>query len=353
MSEIIFVLGAGASKHCGTPLMKDFLDVARGLLRRGEVEEAGNAFANVMDAVGKLNAVHSKTNLDTSNVETVYTAFEMGKLLGKLPGIADEERIDGLTSAIRQVIGYTLEKTTKLPNNTDIPFPEYHNFTELMVKLIQTKWSFSVVTFNYDLGLDYTLYRNGLLPDYGLGDTDLRASHITYLKLHGSVNFGKCSNLSCGKVVPYTQFQYTETIAGRGYETIPVISRLVKQKCPDCGEPLENDPVIIPPTWNKTAYHEQIGEVWRRTAHEMKDAEYIFVMGYSLPATDWFFNYLYGLGVEMETSVQGFYVYNPDESVKDRFENLLGISVKEGRFHYYPAEFEFAVVNIPRILGIS
>jgi hypothetical protein len=126
MSKIIFILGAGASRHCGTPLMKDFLDVARDLLRKGEVQEAENAFGNVIEAVGKLNAVHSKATLDTYNIESVYTAFEMGKLLGKLPGIDDEERIDSLTSAIRKVIGYTLEKTTKVPNDSRVnPFKAY------------------------------------------------------------------------------------------------------------------------------------------------------------------------------------------------------------------------------------
>jgi len=352
MSEIVFVLGAGASKHCGTPLMKDFLDAARGLLRGGEVEEARNDFENVFDVVGKLNAVHSKANIDIGNIESVYTAFEMGRLIGKLPGVRDEERIEGLTSAIRKVIGYTLEKTTKLPNDANVnPFEAYYQFTNIMRNLVKGGRNFSVITFNYDLGLDYSLYRNHLVQDYGLGDIDIRGGSVIYLKLHGSLNFGKCSNISCGRIVPYRQFQYTERVAGRDYATIPVISKLKRQKCPACGEPLERDPVIIPPTWNKTAYHGQIEEVWRRAAHEMEDAEHIFVLGYSLPDTDWFFNYLYGLGVEMETSVEGFYVYNPDSDVRERFQRLLGPGVI-GRYEFNNIHFEEAVRYMPLTLGI-
>jgi hypothetical protein len=333
--------------------MKDFLDVARGLLRNGEVKEAENAFSNVIDAVGKLNAVHSKAILDTANIESVYTAFEIGKLLGRLPGIEDEERIDGLTSAIRKVIGYTLEKTTKVPNDSRMnPFQAYWEFTNIMVSLIKVSRSFSVITFNYDLGLDYSLYRNGLLPDYCLSDVDLKGNSVTYLKLHGSLNFGKCSNLSCGRIVPYRQFQYTDRVT-RDYSTIPVVSGFKNRACPECGETLESDPVIIPPTWNKTAYHGQIEQVWRRAAKEMRDAEHIFVLGYSLPDTDWFFNYLYGLGVEMETPVEGFYVYNPDQSVRAKFEGLLGPGVA-GRFHHYSIRFEDAVrVAVPAELGIG
>lgn len=359
MSEILFILGAGASKHCGTPLMKDFLDFSRGLLRNGEVKDAENAFNNVIDAVGKLNAVHSRVQLDTYNIESVYTAFEMGRLLGKLPGIDDEERIDGLTSAIRKVIGYTLEKTTKVPKDSrGNPFQAYFDFTNILGSLIKAGKNFSVITFNYDLGLDYSLYRNEynpLFPDYCLDDLGRKRNSVTYLKLHGSLNFGKCSKLSCGKVIPYRQFQDTETTAGMKYSTIPVMSALRKQKCSDCGEPLEDDPVIIPPTWNKTAYHGQINQVWRRAAKEMRDAERIFVLGYSLPNSDWFFNYLYGLGVEMETPLEGFYVYNTDQAVRDRFENLLGSNVIQGqRFHFHNLSFEDAVRGpIAKILDIK
>lgn len=349
MSEIIFVIGAGASVHCGTPIMKDFLDVARDLVRGGEVKEAESAYSNVLDAVGKLNAVHSKAILELDNVEAVYTAFEMGMLLGKLPGIEDEERIASLTPALRKVIGYTLEKTTKIP--ADSRLQGYYDFTNVMKKLIKQGRKFTVITFNYDLGLDYSLYSNGLLPDYCLEDIELRGEKVLYLKLHGSLNFGKCSNNSCGKIIPYRKFQYTEHIAGRSYSTLPIITKLGKQKCPTCGESLSEDPVIIPPTWNKTAYHNQINEVWRRAAYEMGDAEQVFVIGYSLPTTDWFFNYLYALGVDMIAPLQGFYVLNPDNAVRERFEKLLGPGVIQ-RFQYSSAVFDSAMPEVSKHLGI-
>ncbi len=36
MAEAVFILGAGASKECGAPLMANFLDVADDLRLRGE-----------------------------------------------------------------------------------------------------------------------------------------------------------------------------------------------------------------------------------------------------------------------------------------------------------------------------
>lgn len=367
MSKIVFVLGAGASAHCGTPLMDNFLEVAQDLMRMGEVEEVREDFESVFDAVGNLHAIQSKAKINTYNIEDVYAAFEMGKLLGRLPGIEDTSKIEELTSSIKKVIGYTLEQTMKLRGRAEVNAPEsYYEFTGLIDSLIEGKKDCSIITFNYDLGLDYSLYRRGILPNYGLGDIDLANKKcITFLKLHGSLNWGKCTE--CGKITPYRQFQHSRHIIWGDYDIIPVISQLKNQTCSYCRKPLQEDPFIVPPTWNKTAYHEQIDLVWKRAALELNDAENIFILGYSLPSTDLFFHYLFALGVDMKTILKGFYVYNIDSHVEERFLNLLGSGIFQ-RFQFYNASFESAVEaepsrwtlgaspglkTIPQILGIS
>jgi hypothetical protein len=39
MSEIVFILGAGASKNAGAPLMANFLDKADELRKEGKLDE--------------------------------------------------------------------------------------------------------------------------------------------------------------------------------------------------------------------------------------------------------------------------------------------------------------------------
>ena len=137
MSKIVFVLGAGASAHCGTPLMNNFLEVAEDLWRRGEVEEASEHFKELFDAIGNLQGIHSKAKLDTYNIETIYAAFEMGKLLDSLPGVEENSQIEELISSIKKVIAYTLERTTKLPcdgGNVNAP-KAYFEFAGRAVKM--------------------------------------------------------------------------------------------------------------------------------------------------------------------------------------------------------------------------
>jgi hypothetical protein len=91
MSDVVFILGAGASKQCGAPLMADFLDVAQSLARIGETKGKTQHFEHVFRAIGSLQSVHSKAQLDLTNIESIFTALEISNVLRKLPGFEPEE----------------------------------------------------------------------------------------------------------------------------------------------------------------------------------------------------------------------------------------------------------------------
>lgn len=94
--------------------MADFLDVASNLHSIGKVGEKATHFEKVFKAIGNLQAVHSKSQLDFFNIETVFTAFEVANTIGKLPGFSAEEIPDVLAS-LKEVIVTTLEQTVNFP----------------------------------------------------------------------------------------------------------------------------------------------------------------------------------------------------------------------------------------------
>ena len=179
--------------------MSNFLEIAEDLWRRNEVAEASDDFERVFKAIGYLQGIHSKARLDTYNIETVYSSFEMGKLLNSLPGTETVVQADELISSIKKVIAYTLERTTKLPIFADgvMPPKDYSDFAKIVKNLVQHKIDTSIITFNYDLGLDYSLYRYAIPATYCLDNKD--SNLLSYMKLHGSLNWGKCK--SCGEIV--------------------------------------------------------------------------------------------------------------------------------------------------------
>src|SRR5438445_11948068 len=110
MSEVVFVLGAGTSKHAGAPLMADFLDVAHDLWKVGKVRDADAQFAAVFRGISELQQVHSKAQLDIQNVESVFSAFEIAKTLNRFSTYSPD-RLDELINAMRFVIVKHIEQT--------------------------------------------------------------------------------------------------------------------------------------------------------------------------------------------------------------------------------------------------
>ena len=85
MSRFVFVLGAGASAAAKAPLGSNFMDRARSLQRGGDLHlEDIDAFKLIFKAREALKAVHSKADLDLTNIEVLFSAFEMAALFGRL-----------------------------------------------------------------------------------------------------------------------------------------------------------------------------------------------------------------------------------------------------------------------------
>lgn len=335
MATTILILGAGASKKAGAPLMADFLDVAHELWKTGQVPEHEESFRAVFTGIAMLQRVHSKSDLDIQNLESVFASFEMAQTL-KTFGTYNSEEISRLMGAMRVVIVKTIEKTMAYPRSgSTISAPEPYLALAALVKVLREearpRHSVALMTFNYDLAADYALLLKQIPIDYALGpDSSDGGESIPMLKLHGSINWGWCEE--CNRIVPWMLRDYVsnmqwdvfpETTAIR----MPLGSQL--QSMRGHGHELQPDPVLVPPTWNKSEYRVQVASVWARAAKELSDAENIFILGYSLPRTDEFFRYLYALGTVGDVPLKRFWVFNPDVEVHGRFKALLGPGARQ------------------------
>jgi len=352
MSEIVFILGAGASKEAGAPVIADFLDKAEELLKSGKSDKYKEDFERVFDARSKLPAVHSKAQLDLDNIESIFATLEMGRLVNRLPNI-ESASIKPLLVSIRRLIVKTLEQTISYPvrGRRLLPGNSYHQFASLIKDLVAKGHACSIITFNYDYALDYALNFNGIAADYCLSETK-KEGVIPLIKLHGSLNWARCPK--CGDIIPWYIKDYMarinpmvldETI--NEYVYLGIGAQLHKSGIKHCGTDVEPDPVIVPPTWDKTEYHQALSEVWGRAASELSTATNIFVSGYSLSETDLFFRYLFALGSVGQALIKRFWVFDPDMSnvVNERFRNLIGPQIK-ARYLYVVNNFSGMVQSI-------
>jgi NAD-dependent SIR2 family protein deacetylase len=355
MSNTVFILGAGASQQAGAPLMRNFLDIASDLKKHRRDGDVSRDSELVFKGVDALQSVHSKAQLDICNLESVFAAFEMAKLLKRLAGLTEEE-IEHLPSAMRRVICHTLESTIKFPVVRPLetqgrisPAEPFGKLVTILKDYLDKGNSVSFLTFNYDICLDHALRVAGYQPQYWLGSfkPPVLSENINVFKLHGSLNWIRCA--TCNKIVAwdireYMDRHYWDLFSGATSVHLNMGKSL--HEFQHCGKPAgAMEPIVVPPTWNKTEYHGQLESVWLNAARELSDAENIFVCGYSLPETDKFFHYLYALGSIGQACLRRFWVFNPDSEIESHFRRILGPAALD-RFRFFPLKFDIAIREI-------
>jgi len=361
MSKTVFILGAGASKQAGVPLMGEFLDVADTIWKEGKLtEEVNKHFKRVFRAIGKLQMLHSKSQLDLVNLEAVFSTFEMANLPKKLPGFEPEE-LPGLITSMKRLIVVTIEKMLKYPFSSGHaiaadPYGHYCGILKEQISGRNKEHPTSIITFNYDFAIDHALYVDRLGPDYHLSAHSTFEGAISLLKLNGSLNWG--SSIDHNQIIPFdlksyfSKYNFNRIFSDTTEVTMSIGSHLYDKR-----EELKitGEPVIVPPTWNKSHYHSELTNVWEEAANKLEEAENIFVMGFSLPETDIFFKHLYALGTVGETPLKRFRVFDPDNTgtVKGRYEKLLGPGAL-ARFEYHKMKFGEAISQVSiELLGSS
>jgi NAD-dependent SIR2 family protein deacetylase len=346
----VFILGAGASREAGAPLMGDFLDTAERIRRTGRAGKWNAEFDLTFKAIAGLQSALAKSQLDIDNLEAVFAAFEMAELFGRPMGDITGDELKRLVPAMTRVIARTLEATIRYPIKGDkvVPPGAYRRFAALLHALCPPGSSrASIITFNYDTALDYALKCICRKVDYC---TSAPGQGIEVMKLHGSLNWSKCEH--CGEIIP---LGVEGPRVGIDQQTvaIEVTSNFDPNRKHCVDKRCAPEPVIVPPTWNKGTFHRALTVVWRRAAQRLAEAENLIVIGYSLPAADAFFRYLYGLGTISPARIKHFWVFDPDQTggVGRRFEELLG-QLARVRFKKFDAIFGEAVLDLaPELVG--
>lgn len=120
MSDTVLILGAGASKPGGAPVMAEFRTHALSLARAGQLE-SGNGDLEVLDrAIPHLQRAADKTAVDLHNLESIWGLLEMAETLGTL-GPLDQAEIKATSQALQRLITNTLESSLDFP----VPNPTY------------------------------------------------------------------------------------------------------------------------------------------------------------------------------------------------------------------------------------
>jgi len=358
--ENVFIFGAGASFASKAPLMSNFLNTADDLLRSGAFEEDSNEIEEVFKTKTSLGGVYRSSYLDINNIESLFGAIEMGSTLQRLGNFTGKSKISSIRKALVKMIVRTLELSINFRKNTNgvvNDIGDYNRFSEIIKELFPNSCA---ITFNYDLALDVSLYNQYNDINYCLNLED--NSSFKLLKLHGSTNWAQIMDKE-NTIVPCPIDRLIESAhssPGRhshSRENYKIhASKFIQSDWftdylsrNNYSSSRVNDvPVIVPPTWNKTEYHGTLSNVWQAASTALSTARNIYVIGYSLPESDSFFRYLFALSSLNNPSIRCFRVFNPDPKggeVDNRFSRMIGAGIKD-YYQYYPITFRAALDSV-------
>ena len=356
MIRTIFILGAGASRAAGAPLMSDFIQKCEEIRRARNPPWAKQDFEWVAKGRRELTQAYAKSSVDIDNIEQLFSVFEMAKLLEQL-GDFDAKEVQLLPRRLKFVIINTLEELIRFSLYLDqqyvaAPKP-YDAFTELLGECNESRTlgPVAVMTFNYDLSLDYALTAAGIAINYGVESSLLTEGSMALLKPHGSLNWAVIPGSDNIQIIPVKLIP-TETIRRRLgiFHSVarPLGTMELLYGPHEWGAALMPEPLIVPPTWSKERYQETLSSVWRLSGKVLSHVENVFVIGYSLPPSDQFFRSFFALSTMSEAIIDRFWLFDPaDSGVAERFHSLLGPAVsKRNGFRHIRATFSEAILSL-------
>ncbi len=359
MSQItgktVYILGAGASHHTGAPLLKDFLVAARSIRESKRDLKYKDSFDRTFEWIDSLRGSSYYVDFDLDNLEHVFSLTEMCKQLNIRDG-------DLHSSDLRYLILESLDNRCKLvwrggEEKHFYPDRRYSFFGEILRKLNKDRMEYLgksddsferdvIVTFNYDTMLDYAFNYRGDTFDYCLNTSGSHGAY-KFLKLHGSTNWASCKKCANNKIQivspqPFAEgksYYLGEYADGKEYDFKMVTAVLPNTICKQCKTEGVLEPFIIPPTWSKTVSGSPLVDVWASTVKELSEAFQLIVIGYSMPPTDTFFQYLLTLGLESNPNLYRVIVVNVDRSddFKKRYEKVFSRNlIDRGRLIFLP-----------------
>ena len=197
-------------------------------------------------------------------------------------------------------------------------------------------------------------------PDYCLFASQPHQCKV--LKLHGSTNWAACKNchdtpLQIVKASPIAEgYQLVDPFTeDMDWPFRMVTDVLAKTKCVHCKATNVLEPLLIPPTWSKAVANSPMTSVWNAAVEEIKEAFQIIVIGYSLPSTDTFFQYLLALGLAENSSLHRVVVVNIDDSeeMQKRYRTVFSRSLMaRGRLKFLTeVSFEEFIITHMEAVG--
>jgi len=338
----VIILGAGASKSEGAPLQNElfrsffeyYRDILKGKIWTLSSEQEKSIIDFFKDFWGIDIKNHQNQNVNFPTFEECLGILDFARLREESMKGYSQDKIDEIRNALIFLIATVLDE--KLRGKII-----YHGRLVKRLEKEGTLKETAFISLNYDIIIDDVL--TDLRPyfhlDYGIDFINFERTNdwerpnpnrsILLLKMHGSLNWLFCPTCNHLELTPK--------------EKGAIKSFYESKKCQNCNTPMRS--VIIPPTFNKEMSNPFIQQIFLRTDQILRQAERIFICGYSFPDADIHVKYILKRAERFRGIAPEIYVINnhqgkteqQKEEEKKRFERFFKDKTK---IHYTALSFE-------------
>lgn len=328
--RVVIFLGAGFSAAFGLPVMRSFFHL---------VEDTSFVSEEDKEILKTLRneAKNANSMLDSSpdNLEDVLTFAVMANRVG-IYG-SDVENRFLVSKRILWNIYRRILHEDKANEHVKI-FDRFFGDT-----LTNGKHDISFVTTNYDIYFEWLLSIKGLEADSpnirnrtnngANGKSLYKKSGTRLCKLHGSVNwFISPDGVYADDGMASMLFEAGQN---RGYVSV--------SETQANHYPLNDYPVIIPPSFLKADFVDPLPEMWRNASNLIRNAQAIIFIGYSFPSTDIEMSYFFARSLSDTSNIRDIYIVDPlADEIKEKIVNNK-VAIK------YGSHFKSYLRSVPNV----
>ena len=339
----VLIFGAGVSSDAGVPLLGNFVEAMTQLAARDKGPLSANELGRLRRALeirASLEKYHSRANLDQFNIEDILSVLAFDTLGSEDAGSDFALMKAAVSTTIEQCCEFKRipETETKLLFFDKGGLGNYATFWKSVLKLADRAQAPAILTFNYDLVLERSLWwhvheasRNApVAAPITLGgishdgkdltlrfeQSDVSMDGQAFKVLRPTFTHDACNS---GVRIPYLKLHGSlswpaEAPAGHTFNLTDAVP----------------NPLIIPPAFNKTIEGHMKG-VWSRALEILRGARNVIFVGYSFPETDTYVRYFLKAGLGGASKLNRILIFDPklwkDDEEEQRMKERYSLCV--------------------------
>jgi hypothetical protein len=346
----VIILGAGASFDAGVPLTNQFVEKMWEIAQKKRVgglfltDDDLAVFSRALQIRNQIDNFHGRASFDDQNLEDILSILSF----------EDEYLKDGEKNnveAIVKAVSRTIELTSIVKPNATLHTIQKEKsdihilFWENLINAFSNSLSLpTIITFNYDLVLERSLFHLFINPDYKEYPFKYFSLNMHFKKLEDLVYEIQPANyrLRDSDGMPYSVSGSKINLSNQNLNLGLIVDILKLHGSLNFGITEENDsvdispikaikdPFIIPPVANKQLTA-NLKNIWKLSLERIREARNIIFVGYSMPETDIYFQFFLKTAIGPNTDLNKILIFNPgiNEIMKNRYLSCFSDQYKK------------------------